>query len=78
MLNCKSGKWWESNPHRGRANNSAVVLRHRVTRKFFNSLWSNIKESDFGEPGIYFSNNSDWGANPCCEIALRPYQFCNL
>jgi ribonucleoside-diphosphate reductase alpha chain len=31
-----------------------------------------------GEPGIYFTNNPDWGTNPCCEIALRPYQFCNL
>ena len=31
-----------------------------------------------GEPGIYFSNDKDWGTNPCCEIALRPFQFCNL
>ena len=37
-----------------------------------------MKESGSGEPGFYFSNDKDWGTNPCCEIALRPYQFCNL
>ena len=37
-----------------------------------------IVASNSGEPGIYFSNDKDWGTNPCCEIALRPYQFCNL
>ena len=37
-----------------------------------------IHSSGSGEPGIYFSNDKDWGTNPCCEIALRPYQFCNL
>jgi ribonucleoside-diphosphate reductase alpha chain len=41
-------------------------------------LWSKIKASGSGEPGLYFSNNADWGTNPCCEIALRPFQFCNL
>jgi ribonucleoside-triphosphate reductase (thioredoxin) len=34
--------------------------------------------SGAGEPGIYFNHDKDWGTNPCCEIALRPYQFCNL
>jgi len=34
--------------------------------------------SGAGEPGIYFNNDKDWGTNPCCEIALRPFQFCNL
>ena len=37
-----------------------------------------VKLSGAGEPGIYFNNDKDWGTNPCCEIALRPYQFCNL
>ena len=37
-----------------------------------------IELSNSGEPGIYFSNDKDWGTNPCCEIALRSYQFCNL
>ena len=78
MISCKSGQWWELNPQRGRANNSAVLLRHRVTREFFMELWNRIKASGSGEPGIYFNNDKDWGTNPCCEIALRPYQFCNL
>ena len=78
MISCKSGNWWELNPQRGRANNSAVLLRHRVTREFFMELWNRIKASGSGEPGIYFNNDKDWGTNPCCEIALRPYQFCNL
>ena len=78
MISCKSGSWWENNPQRGRANNSAVLLRHRVTKEFFMDLWKRIELSGSGEPGIYFSNDKDWGTNPCCEIALRPYQFCNL
>ena len=78
MIAAKSGKWWENNPQRGRANNSAVLLRHRVTKEFFMDLWERIKASGSGEPGIYFNNDKDWGTNPCCEIALRPYQFCNL
>tara|TARA_R100000951_G_scaffold10728_1_gene9095 strand:- start:40365 stop:42239 length:1875 start_codon:yes stop_codon:yes gene_type:complete len=78
MISSKSGSWWESNPQRGRSNNSAVLLRHRVTKEFFMDLWERIKASGSGEPGIYFNNDKDWGTNPCCEIALRPYQFCNL
>lgn len=78
MISSKTGNWWENNPQRGRANNSAVLLRHRVTKEFFLQLWERIQMSGSGEPGIYFSNDKDWGTNPCCEIALRPYQFCNL
>jgi len=78
MISCKSGNWWENNPQRGRANNSAVILRHRVTKDFFMGLWERIQHSGSGEPAVYFSNDKDWGTNPCCEIALRPYQFCNL
>ncbi len=78
MISCKSGSWWELNPQRGRANNSAVLLRHKVTKEFFLDLWKRIELSGAGEPGIYFSNDKDWGTNPCCEIGLRPYQFCNL
>jgi len=78
MLTCKFGNWWEENPQRGRANNSAVVLRHKITEEEFRKLWKKIELSGSGEPGIYFSNDKDWGTNPCCEIALRPYQFCNL
>ena len=78
MISCKSGPWWELNPQRGRANNSAVLLRNRITKEFFNELWKRVELSGAGEPGIYFSYDKDWGTNPCCEIALRPFQFCNL
>ena len=78
MIACKSGPWWEQNPQRGRANNSAVLVRHKVTEEFFMNLWKRVEASGAGEPGIYFTNDKDWGTNPCCEIALRPYQFCNL
>jgi ribonucleoside-triphosphate reductase len=78
MIAAKTGNWWETNPQRGRANNSVVLLRHRITKEYFQDLWERVKESGSGEPGFYFSNDKDWGTNPCCEIALRPYQFCNL
>ena len=78
MISCKSGNWWETDPQRGRANNSAVLLRHRIDKEYFNNLWERIRASGAGEPGIYLSHDKDWGTNPCCEIALRPYQFCNL
>jgi len=78
MLNCKAGNWWEDNPQRGRANNSVVLLRHKIDKKTFDKVWERIEASGSGEPGIYLTNDKDWGTNPCCEIALRPYQFCNL
>ena len=78
MISSKYGNWWETNPQRGRANNSAALVRSKITEEFFFELWEKIKESGSGEPGIYFTNDKDWGTNPCCEIALRPYQFCNL
>jgi len=78
MISCKSGSWWEHNPQRGRANNSAVLIRHKITKEFFMQLWKRIELSGSGEPGIYFSHDKDWGTNPCCEIGLRPFQFCNL
>jgi ribonucleoside-triphosphate reductase (thioredoxin) len=78
MISCKSGTWWEQNPQRGRANNSATLVRHKITKDFFMDLWKRVEASGAGEPGIYFTNDKDWGTNPCCEIALRPNQFCNL
>ena len=78
MIAAKTGNWWEKNPQRGRANNSVVLMRHLVTEEFFMELWERVRASGAGEPGFYFSNDKDWGTNPCCEIALRPYQFCNL
>ena len=78
MIGCKAGHWWEEAPQRGRANNSAVLMRHKVTKEFFMDLWKRVELSGAGEPGIYLNNDKDWGTNPCCEIALRPFQFCNL
>lgn len=78
MLSCKSGNWWELNPQRGRANNSAVLLRHKLTEESFRDILKKTELSNAGEPGIYLTNDKDWLTNPCCEIALRPFQFCNL
>ncbi|MBS1683087.1 MAG: hypothetical protein JST48_15350 [Bacteroidetes bacterium] len=78
MLTCKFGNWWELNEQRGRANNSVVLSRELTTYDQFISLWKKIELSGTGEPGFYFTNDEDWGTNPCCEIALRPFQFCNL
>jgi len=78
MLSAKSGAWWELNPQRGRANNSVVIMRHRIDKPTFMNIWNRVEESRSGEPGFYLSNNKDWGVNPCCEIALRANQFCNL
>jgi ribonucleoside-triphosphate reductase (thioredoxin) len=78
MIAAKTGNWWETNPQRGRANNSVVLLRHKIDKEYFMGLWDRVKASGAGEPGFYFSNDKDWGTNPCCEIGLRPYQFCNL
>lgn len=78
MLTCKFGEWWVSNPQRGRSNNSAVIVRHKINKNDFIDLWEKIEASGSGEPGLYFTNNPRWGTNPCVEIALRPNQFCNL
>ena len=78
MITCKYGNWWELNEQRGRSNNSAVLERGQVGEEEFKALWNRIEASGSGEPGIYWTNNKDWGTNPCCEIGLRPFQFCNL
>ncbi len=78
MLTCKFGNWWETNPQRGRANNSAVIVRSKVEAETFFELWKKIEASGSGEPGFFFTNDKDWGMNPCAEISLRPFQFCNL
>ena len=78
MITCKYGNWYELNEQRGRANNSIVLERSAIDEQKFNHIWKRIEASGSGEPGIYWTNNKDWGTNPCCEIALRPYQFCNL
>jgi ribonucleoside-triphosphate reductase (thioredoxin) len=78
MLTCKFGNWWELNEQRGRANNSVVLPRDTTSKDEFLKLWKKIEFSGSGEPGFYFTNDLNWGTNPCCEIALRPFQFCNL
>lgn len=70
--------WWVCTPELGRANNSATILRNRVKKKEFDTLWKQVVDSNSGEPGIYFTNDPEYGTNPCCEISLRPFTFCNL
>lgn len=77
MLAAKVGAWWEDNPQRARANNSVVLLRGEDDH-LFPEIWETVQNSGAGEPGIYWTNDRDWGTNPCAEIALRPYTFCNL
>ena len=78
MMASKYNHWWELYPQRARANNSVLLLRHRVKKEDFDALWKKIELSKCGEPGIIFSNDKEWGTNPCAEIGLRANQFCNL
>jgi len=78
MLRCKSGNWWEDSPYRARANNSVVLPRGEVEKEEFYELMKLVEASGAGEPGIYWTSNEEWGTNPCCEIGLQPFQFCNL
>lgn len=78
MLNAKSGEWWVENPSFARANNSAVLPRGETTFDEFNAILEACYDSKAGEPGIFWTNDLDWGTNPCAEIALRSRQFCNL
>ena len=91
MAHAKSGNWWEGNGQRALANNSAVYREKPSVGQFMRE-WSSIYESHSGERGIFNREASaiqvarngrrdvgyDWGTNPCSEIILRPYQFCNL
>ena len=65
MLTCKFGNWWENEPQRGRANNSAVIVRHKIEKEVFLELWKKIELSGSGEPGFFFTNDASWGLNPC-------------
>jgi ribonucleoside-diphosphate reductase alpha chain len=76
MLTCKSGNWWELNPQRGRANNSAVILRNRIKKDEFLKIWNIVEESKAGEPGFYFTNNPEYGTNPLIDEST--YNICIL
>ena len=78
MFTCKTGNFYESNPQRCYCNNSAVFLRTEMSKEYFLSCWERIMAIGTGEPGIYLTNDRDIGVNPCCELSLTPYQFCNL
>ena len=91
MRHAKSGKWWDSSPHRALANNS-VCYTDKPDSETFMREWLALVESKSGERGIFNRQackalalkykrrdpNHDFGCNPCSEISLRPYQLCNL
>ncbi|HVS51336.1 MAG TPA: recombinase [Opitutaceae bacterium] len=70
MAAAKTGNWFAENPQRAASNNSAVVVRSQATRAQFDALFEAQKA--FGEPGFYFVEDADYGANPCVEIGLHP------
>jgi ribonucleoside-diphosphate reductase alpha chain len=91
MRHAKAGQWWEANVQRALSNNSAVYTEKPDVGQFM-SEWLAIYESKSGERGIFSREASqrvarksgrrdpsfEFGTNPCSEIILRPYQFCNL
>ena len=79
FLDNKIVPWFYVQEQRGRANNSVVLVRHKMRKKAdFERILKITEESKAGEPGIFWTNNPDWGTNPCGEIGLRTNQFCNL
>ncbi|MGL5720975.1 MAG: hypothetical protein ACRCY4_01035, partial [Brevinema sp.] len=78
MLECKHGSWWEKNLQRARANNSVLLHRGDTSKEEFMELWKTVQASGSGEPGIIFTNDLEMGTNPCAEISLSNFGFCNL
>ena len=79
MLAAKAGEWWVDAPYRARANNSAIIERNDPIADYhYKTVMAACQASGAGEPGVIWTNNRDWGVNPCAEIALNPMQFCNL
>ena len=91
MASAKSGNWWETSPQRALSNNSVAYSRKPEMAQFI-AEWKNLYDSKSGERGIYNVAAAQaqaakygrrdpeihYGTNPCSEIILRPYQFCNL
>ncbi|MDR2982254.1 MAG: hypothetical protein LBV12_08415 [Puniceicoccales bacterium] len=71
MMCAKTGNWFDENPQRSASNNSAVINRHNTPKDVFLALFE--KQKEFGEPGFYFVEDEDYGANPCVEIGLAPF-----
>ena len=92
MAKAKHGAWWEADGHRRLANNSAVYENRKPDIGFFMEKWKELYDSKSGEPGIFSryacqniakrngrrDADIEFGTNPCSEIILRPFQFCNL
>jgi ribonucleoside-triphosphate reductase len=87
MMNCKTGNWFSEEPWLANANNSVALKRDEVRKKQFLRIFEMTRQ--FGEPGFYFTNDLNYGCNPCCEISLDPtlvvdgkklsgVSFCNL
>lgn len=85
MVKSKTGNWFIDNPQRGRANNSALLLRNETKKEDFARIMESVK--NFGEPGFVWSDSTEIIYNPCCEISLYPvdektgevgFQACNL
>ena len=70
MTAAKTGNWFQDNPQRAASNNSAIIVRAQATRAQFDKLFEAQKQ--FGEPGFYFVEDPEYGANPCVEIGLHP------
>ena len=70
MTAAKTGDWFAHHPQRAASNNSAVIVRREATRAQFDALFEAQKQ--FGEPGFYFVEDTEYGANPCVEIGLNP------
>lgn len=70
MANAKTGDWFSKHPHRAYSNNSALLVRGETEREVFEALFRRVR--DAGEPGFYFAQDREHGANPCVEIGLCP------
>lgn len=71
MMTAKTGNWFNENQQRSASNNSAVINRNTTPKDVFLRLFE--KQKEYGEPGFYFVENEDYGANPCVEIGLAPF-----